>query len=186
MKNILLYLLLLTPLFIYSYDECETSLSTRNKIFKSFEQAQQYIQNIGITSQTQYHEMSRNGKRPDDIPSNPNKTYKNKGWISWGHFLGTNRIASNKKQFRDFEQTQKYVQQQSIISSTQYNEMKSNGKLPDDIPSNPNQTYKNKGWVNWGHFLGTNRIASNKKQFRDFEQAQKYVQQQSIATRKSI
>ena len=87
MKNILLYLLLLTPLFIYSYDECETSLSTRKNPFWGFKKAQEHVQQKGITSSTQYKEMKKNRELSDDIPSHPDITYKNKGWISWGPFL---------------------------------------------------------------------------------------------------
>jgi hypothetical protein len=29
-------------------------------------------------------------KKPDDIPASPDGTYKKKGWLNWGDWLGTN------------------------------------------------------------------------------------------------
>ena len=37
--------------------------------------------------------FTRSGKLPKDIPTFPNQTYENKGWISWGDFLGTGYVA---------------------------------------------------------------------------------------------
>ncbi len=34
-------------------------------------------------------ELSGHQPRPDDIPSNPNKTYKDKGWAGIRDWLGT-------------------------------------------------------------------------------------------------
>lgn len=38
-------------------------------------------------------------KRPSNIPYSPNIAYKNKGWISWGHWLGTNNIRGQLKKY---------------------------------------------------------------------------------------
>jgi hypothetical protein len=31
----------------------------------------------------------KGGGRPSTVPSNPNKTYADEGWLSWGDWLGT-------------------------------------------------------------------------------------------------
>jgi len=36
----------------------------------------------------EWREYCKSGKKPINIPASPDKTYKNKGWISWGDFLG--------------------------------------------------------------------------------------------------
>jgi hypothetical protein len=33
---------------------------------------------------------SKEGKRPAIVPSAPNITYADEGWLSWGDWLGTN------------------------------------------------------------------------------------------------
>jgi hypothetical protein len=40
----------------------------------------------------------------------------------------------------------------------------------------PNLTYENKGWKNWGDFLGTGFIAFTKRKYRSFKKAREYAQ----------
>jgi hypothetical protein len=35
--------------------------------------------------------------KPPDIPSNPNREYKGKGWTDWGDWLRTENIAAKNK-----------------------------------------------------------------------------------------
>ena len=44
------------------------------------------------------------------------------------------------------------------------------GKLPTDIPTTPRKTYKDKGWVGMGDWLGTGRG----NQHRPFNEARLY------------
>ncbi|MDE0151625.1 MAG: hypothetical protein OXK80_03895 [Bdellovibrionales bacterium] len=172
-RVILLYSLILSPLSGYSFDKCERSLSTRKKQFRSYEDAQTYVQQINIRSRAHYNELKKNEELPDDMPALPDQIYANKGWKGWGNFLGTNRVANRNKQFRTFRRAHNYIRRHNIQSITQYQEMKKNGELPDDMPSNPNQTYKDKGWKGWPHFLG-------RLQMKSFKQARKYVQDEGI------
>jgi hypothetical protein len=41
-----------------------------------------------LNSVKEWTEYSKSGERPIDIPSNPQNTYKNKGWQGWADFLG--------------------------------------------------------------------------------------------------
>ena len=56
--------------------------------WRSFEEARDYASRLKLKSQREWKEWSESGKRPQDIPSNPNIVYKGKGWKSWGDFLG--------------------------------------------------------------------------------------------------
>ena len=48
-------------------------------------------------------------------------------------------------------------------------------KKPDDIPVNPNTPYNNKGWLNWGDWLGTGIMASRLRKYRPFKEARKFA-----------
>ena len=170
MKIIFYITLFFIPLA--SYSVCEISFSKRKKQFRSFEKAQEYVQRIGVTSQGQFKKFRREGKIPKDIPSHPEKTYKGKGWVSSGHFFGTNRVANQNLQFRSFEEGEKYVQAEGIKRSTEYIALSRAGTLPSDMPSHPERTYAGKGWRDWEHFLGL--------QLRSFEEGKKYVQSEGI------
>jgi len=43
---------------------------------------------LGLKSRKEWRDYSKSGKKPDDIPANPDNTYKNKGWNGWGDWLG--------------------------------------------------------------------------------------------------
>ena len=49
-------------------------------------------------------------------------------------------------------------------------------KRPKDIPSNPYQFYKGKGWKSWGDWLGSSRtIRRQTRECRSFEEAREFV-----------
>ena len=41
-----------------------------------------------VESRHEAREWSRSGERPSDIPSNPDKVLKDKGWLGYTDFLG--------------------------------------------------------------------------------------------------
>ncbi len=178
MKTILYFVLFVIP--FASYSVCETSFSKKREPFRSYESAQEVVQQKGVVLKRQYGALHKTGEIPFDLPSRPDQTYKGKGWRTWGHFLGTGRVANREKSFRSLEESMEYVQRIGVASKGQYYELSGNGKLPKNMPSHPERTYESKGWRDWGHFLGTGYIAPQKTQFKSFEEAQKYVQQLGI------
>ena len=57
--------------------------------WRDFQEAREYARSLGLDSVKKWEEWSNEGgERPSDIPSNPNRIYKNKGWKSWPDFLG--------------------------------------------------------------------------------------------------
>ena len=62
--------------------------------------------------------------------------------------------------WRPFEEAREFVRSlglKDIIEWTNYTigNLPAKGTLPEDIPSNPNQTHKNFGWISWEDWLGT-------------------------------
>ena len=68
---------------------------------------------------------------------------------------GTGTIAPQLKTFRPFKQARDYARQLNIKSQTEWRAFSTTGKLPVDIPSNPNVTYKDNGWAGYADWLGT-------------------------------
>lgn len=46
---------------------------------------------------------------------------------------------------------------------------------PDDIPSSPDQVYRNDGWVSWGDFLGTGHVGPGLKKWRSYARARAFA-----------
>ena len=129
-----------------------------------------------MKGRTDWVQYCKSGNKPNDIPSHPNGTYKNKGWISWGDFFGTGTVAPQNKQFRTFADARKFVQTLGLKGQKEWDQYCASGEKPNDIPSNPNQNYKNKEWKSMGDWLGTGTVAFKDKQYRSFADARKFVQ----------
>ena len=121
--------------------------------WRDFEEAKQFVHMLQLKSLTEWRDYCVSGKRPLDIPSNPNSVYPE--YKSAGDWLGTGTIRTDLKVFREFEEAQKYVQSQGLRSQLDWNQWKKQGSRPEDIPSNPDKTYKDSGWKGWKDFLGT-------------------------------
>ena len=91
------------------------NISNRKMEWMSFQDAKTLMQSQGIKTNREFIEWKKAGKRPEDFPSNPQRTYK-KEWISWSHFLG------NEKQWMSFDQAKTFIQRQGIRTSIEFRE----------------------------------------------------------------
>ena len=140
----------------------------------SFEDAKAFIQSQGIKTSKEFEKWRQAGKRPEDFPSNPRRTYKNE-WKSWKDFLGT------KKQWMSFDEAKTFIQNFEIKSKGQFYKWLKSGQKPEHFPSVPEKFYKNE-WISWGDFLGTGNISITKGEWMSFEDAKAFIQSQGIKT----
>jgi hypothetical protein len=150
-------------------------VSSQNKEFCTFEESKQFVQTLGLKSQKEWSNFCMSGNKPENIPTHPHDIYKNKGWVSLGHFLGTGRVATQNIQYRTFEDARNFVQSLGLKGRDDWEKYCVSDNKPDDIPSLPSGTYK-KEWKGWGDWLDTGRVATQNIQYRSFEEAQKFVQ----------
>jgi len=57
----------------------------------------QDAQNYNLQNRKDWYEYCKCGNKPVEIPASPNVVYKNRGWISWGRWLGTNNQKHGRK-----------------------------------------------------------------------------------------
>jgi hypothetical protein len=146
--------------------------------FLSFEEARNIVlkdaKKYGINGWDDWQDdYVKNNKIPTNIPRQPHLVYKTSGWKSWGHWLGTNRVANKNKVFLPYSDALKIVRKDAKkynITRNTWNEY-CKTKKPHNIPSNPYDVYKNKGWVSFGEWLGTNNIYNGFKEFLPFSDA---------------
>ena len=140
-----------------------------------YEEAKAIVNEMGITSSSLFNEAKTSSKLPYNIPSHPFIIYQNTGWTNWGDFLGTNRISSNLRVYLNYEDAKKHATTLNLKSNKEWVKLKRKGFIPDNLPTQPGQTYKGKGWVSWGEFLGTGKIANYYLNFLSFEEAKEFV-----------
>jgi hypothetical protein len=162
------------------------------KKYRTFREARRYVRSLRLESAKQWRSFYRGqlkgkGTLPKDIPVNPDIYYRTRGWTNWGDWLGTGRVADNKKVWRPFAKARAYVHRlklkgQGDWSKFRTGRLKGAPKRPIDIPSNPNTTYKGRGWVSWGDWLGTYTTATRLRKYRPFRDARKFARSLRLNT----
>lgn len=155
-----------------------------NREFLSFELAREVVQGLGLKNEKEWKEYCGSGSLPENIPAKPYRTYKNKGWVSLGDWLGTGRVANFNKEYLSYDEARKFALGLDLNSGQEWYEYSMANELPNGIPSRPAQTYKGKGWTSMGDWLGTGRVANRSKVFLPYHEAKEYVHSLKIKTQK--
>jgi hypothetical protein len=118
------------------------SISNRDKVFRSFEEAREFVRALNLSGDGQWREYCTSGNKPDDIPSNPIQIYKNKGWINSGDWFGTGYVANYKRKYRSFTEAREFVRKLNLKNWKEWIAYVKSGNKPDDIPADPSTVYK--------------------------------------------
>ncbi len=141
--------------------------------WRSFEEARQFVRDLNFKGQSNWQVFRVSTQMPYDIPTNPNLVYQKKGWISWGDWFGTESIANSKRDFLTFEEAKNISQNLKLKNQVEWFDKYKSGEITKRIPYSPNRFYKEKGWISWGDWLGTNTVY--KKTFLSYDEAKKIV-----------
>ena len=142
-----------------------------NSVFVTINVAKELLKPFNIKTISQYKKLHKNLNLPQGVPSKPFNSYKNKGWKDWSDFLGHEIIAPQDKKFLTYEESIPVIRSYGFQSTSELREYVKKNGLIKGIPSNPNQEYKDKGWVNAGEWLGTGRLQTQElaKQYLTYE-----------------
>jgi len=122
-----------------------------------------FVKPLNFKSSTEYKAWCEGNlpnlpPKPNNIPKNPHMVYQD--WKNWGDLLGyQNRL----QKWMDFDEARFFTQKLNLNSRTEYKSYH-NGDMPhleakpQNLPKNPDQYYKNKGWQGWTDFLGNNIV----------------------------
>lgn len=163
------------------YFEIIERLSNTKSVDKySFEEANKLIKKYNIKNAKEYKEFLKIGKLPREFPSSPDTSYKYEGWLTWSSFLGTKRIHASKraKMLPTYEKSMDIVRNLNIKSSEKYKKYLLEGKFPIEMPTSPENFYKNKGWVDWATFVGKEK----RPERFTYDELKKIVQESNISS----
>jgi hypothetical protein len=150
-------------------------LANQSMEFLPFTEAREFVRQLKLSNEKEWKEYCNSGNKPDNIPAKPYRKYKHLGWIGLGDWLGTNRLSNANKVFLPFEEARQFARQLKLKGVKEWRHFCNSDSKPDNIPTSPNQSYKNSGWVDFGDWLGTNRISNANKVFLPFEEARSIV-----------
>jgi hypothetical protein len=129
--------------------------------WRPFAEARAWARQSGIDKSTDWIRVWKAGGIPRDIPIAPYTAYRGEGWIDWGDFTGVRRPATRKK-ILPYEEARAYTSLLGLQTGDEWRTYARQGidgkpPLPTNIPRNPMNVYRNRGWVNWAHWLGLER-----------------------------
>jgi len=159
-------------------------VAPKDRIYLTFKEAREFVRSLGLTSIEEWKEYGRSGNRPENIPQKVERTYKNE-FKGYGDFLGTGNIRTGDIQYRPYKEAREFVRKLKITGQQQWQKQYvKSGNKPQDIPSNPQRVYKNKGWQGWGDWTGTGNVAPSNMQYRPFKEAREFVKKLNLKSQK--
>ncbi|MDC0545482.1 DEAD/DEAH box helicase family protein [Gammaproteobacteria bacterium] len=167
-------------------DWCGTgNIATQERVYRPYKEASAYAKKLGIKSQKEWMNLSKEGKLPSDIPSKPERVYKGKGWIDLSNFLGTGFVATQDRKYLEYNEAKKIVKKLNISTKQAWFDYTKTGELPDNIPASPDQTYSRKGkWITWGDWLGTGRKQTQQREYLPYDEAKIFVHKLNFTNEK--
>jgi superfamily II DNA or RNA helicase len=151
------------------------NIANFNKVFWEYNKARNYVLKLRLSKKDEFKDLATQGLLPSGVPTNPNRTYAQTGWQSWGHWLGTNSVATFNKSYLPYQEARAFVHQLKLRNWTEWRQYKKLHRLPNDVPANPHQVYKSKGWIDMGDWLGSKNYQPKVNRARDFNEARKFV-----------
>jgi hypothetical protein len=121
--------------------------------WKSFEDGRELARGLELKSKKEWEAWSKSSQRPSDIPSSPDKAYRDAGWISWPDWLGSGK-ARNKVAPLPFTVGRAYARKLKLRSNREWKAWSKSGQRPSNIPGNPNKVYRDDGWISYPDWLG--------------------------------
>jgi predicted helicase len=146
-----------------------------------FEEARKLVQSQFYLNQAQYISDQKN--LPANIPGHPHLVYKSKGWTSWGDWLGTRRVATQKMVFLPFDEARSIVWKLNLKNLREWQEYASSANRPENLPSHPDKTYKN-DWQGYNNWLGVDNRShqSRSAEFLPLNEAKELIRRLDISS----
>ncbi len=125
-----------------------------NRTYLPFSEAREIARSLKIENQKEWRLLSKFGKLPEGIPTNPHRTYRDSGWAGYGDWFGTGAVANFNRVFAPFFEAREFARSLKLSSWKEWQLFAKSGDLPQEIPSNPDKAYKDEGWSGMPDWLG--------------------------------
>ena len=133
--------------------------------FAPFGQALAFAQSLGLASQKEWKVWCKEGVRPSNVPSNPQRTYDG-GWQGWGHWLSGWAAGTSQGRWvagagplaghRQSGQLDSAIPAAALRVARQLRFVSSMESLAwcrsGARPANLDQVYVHDGWTGWVHW----------------------------------
>ena len=143
-----------------------------------FTKARAFARKLRLRNHEEWLRYSASGKRPPQVPANPQVTYSKAGtWTDWGDFLGTGNQRS--KSWQPFAQARDFARGLKLQSEGAWRRFVKSPARPPDIPTNPSTVYSSH-WLGWPDWLGT----QPRQHWKSYKLAARFAQSLGLAKAK--
>jgi predicted helicase len=119
-----------------------------------------------------------------DIDINLAKLINEKELIESIQLKAWDKLA--KLSWMPFEDARKFVIPFGLKNVDDFRDFCKSSKKPSDLPTRPFEVYENKGWSNWGYFLGTNIVATKDRLYKSYDDVKSYFKEGGINSLKKM
>jgi hypothetical protein len=70
------------------------AMQTKYGGWRSFKEARAFARSLPVRTAIEWQDWSKTSVRPIDIPSNPNRVYRENGWIDWADWLSKFKMTT--------------------------------------------------------------------------------------------
>lgn len=159
-------------------------MKAKAKKWRDFKLAREWARTLGLMTDSDWRDYRKKGL-PDDIPSNPDREYKNlKEWVDMRDFLGNPNPTDKKIRRASYLEAQKWAVSQGIKTQSEWRQRCKQDDFPQNIYKAPNKGYA--AFTSWPEFLknftrmSTRRTSNRKSPYRGFEEAKAWARSQPV------
>jgi hypothetical protein len=157
-------------------------IATNQKVFMTFEEARDFVRKLGLKNSSEWRKYCTN--KPSNLPSNPEKTYRELGWISFSDFIGVKTKRHKDQILLSFEDSLEFARSLGLKNEKEWRNWKKHNTVPDNIPPKPEVYYKDSGWCGYSFWLkNEEQISNSKKNFLSFNEAKILAMKFKILTK---
>lgn len=157
-------------------------IATNQKVFMTFEEARDFVRKLGLKNSSEWRKYCIN--KPLNLPSNPEKTYRGLGWISFSDFIGVKTKRHKDQILLTFEDSLEFARSLGLKNEKEWRNWKKHNTIPDNIPPKPELYYKDSGWCGYSFWLKNEKqISNSKKNFLSFNEAKLLAKKSKILTK---
>ena len=146
--------------------------------YLTYDKAKARLKRFNLKTSKEFKSLNKANKLTNGmIPNRPERYYMNRGWVSWGDFLGTGTVSCKERGATYL----KYEEAKLLVHKLKFKTVKTYFKYImsldglTNLPYNANTFYSE--WVSWSDFLGTTIISDNNKHtnYFNYEDAKEYM-----------
>ena len=147
--------------------------------FVEYEKAKKIVMEMNIKSRVQYKKALKD--KLINLPHDPSRHYGSL-FTSWGNFLNTNTIATQKRVYLTYKEANKTVARLGIKTTKEFQERVKINPI-EGVPNDPRKFYRDNGWVNWQSFLSGKSCVTKKRNKISYLETKNILQGLKFKTR---